>query len=419
MSLPVGFRALHHADFRRFFWAQLVVQTGMWMQTVAQSWLVLQLTASPFKLGLIGSLQFAPILLFSIASGALADRVRKRRLLIGAQAALCCQALGLAALVASGHVEYWHVAVLAFCSGLVNVLDDPARQSLVAEMVGRADVASAVALNSASFNAARIVGPGLGGLLIASFGVVPAFALNGLGSAVAVIILLGLRTQGTPKARSGEGVLDDVRTGLRYAFSTPEIRLTLGLLFIVSICVFNFTVYVPLLVRTVLHLGAESFGLLLACLGVGAVTGALTVGALGARRPSAAVLFGAPALACGTLVALSTARGFPLAAALLFFTGLFGIVLVASCNTAMQLAAPDELRGRVMSLYTLVWPGIFPFGAFIVGAVSEQWGVGRALLVNGTAGLLGVALLLAWWTLREAPARELNPERPATGRAPE
>ena len=195
-------------------------------------------------------------------------------------------------------------------------------------------------------------------------------------------------------------MLDDVRTGLRYAFRTPEIRLTLGLLFIVSICVFNFTVYVPLVVRTVLHLGAEGFGLLMACLGVGAVTGALTVGAMGARRPPAAVLFGAAALACGGLLALFAARAFWFAAAALFLTGLFGLVLVASCNTAMQLAAPDELRGRIMSLYTLVWGGVFPFGAFIVGSVSEHWGVGRALLVNGTAGLLGVALLLGWWTLR-------------------
>jgi len=404
MALPIGLRAFHHADFRRFFWAQLVAQTGTWMQTVAQSWLVLQLTPSPFKLGLIGSLQFAPILLFSIASGALADRVRKRRLLVGTQTALGCQALGLGALVASGHVEYWHVAVLAFCSGLANVLDQPARQSLVAEMVGRADLASAVALNSASFNAARIVGPGLGGLLIARFGVAPAFVMNGLGFAVAVMMLLGLRIQGAPRERSGGGVLDDVRAGLRYAFRTPEIRLTLGLLFIVSICVFNFTVYVPLVVRTVLHLGAEGFGLLMACLGVGAVTGALTVGAMGARRPPAAVLFGAAALACCGLLALFAARAFWLAAAALFLTGLFGLVLVASCNTAMQLAAPDELRGRVMSLYTLVWGGVFPFGAFIVGSVSEHWGVGRALLVNGTAGLLGVALLLGWWTLRGAPA---------------
>ena len=371
------------------------------MQTVAQSWLVLQLTSSPFRLGLIGSLQFAPILLFSLASGALADRVRRRRLIVFAQTAQGCQALGLAALVASGHVEYWHVAGLAFCSGLINVLDQPARQSLVAEMVGRKDVGSAVALNSASFNAARIVGPGLGGVLIARYGVTPAFIVSGLGCAVSVAVLATLRAEGLPRARSGDGVLADMRTGLQYALGTPEIRLTLGLLFLVSLFVFNFTVYVPLVVRTVLHLGAEGFGLLMACLGMGAVTGALTVGAMGARRPPAAVMFSTATLACSTLVLLSAVRAFWLAAVLLFLTGLFGVVLVASCNTAMQLSAPDELRGRVMSLYTLVWGGVFPIGAFLVGAVSEQWGVGTSLLVNGTAGLLGVVFLLSWWTSRD------------------
>jgi len=406
MSLPTGLRALHHTDFRRFFLAQLVAQTGTWMQTVAQSWLVLQLTSSPLKLGLIGSLQFAPILLFSLASGALADRVRKRRLIVGAQVALGCQALALATLVASGHVEYWHVAVLAFCYGLVNVLDQPARQSLVAEMVGRADVGSAVALNSASFNAARIVGPGLGGLVIARYGVTPAFIVSGVGCAISVAVLLSLRTKGLPRARSrGAGVLEDMRAGLRYALSTPEIRLTLGLLFLVSIFVFNFTVYVPLVVRTVLHLGAEGFGLLMACLGAGAVTGALTVGALGPRHPPATVMFGTATLACSTLVLLSTVRVLWPAAVLLFLTGLFGLVLVASCNTAMQLSAPDELRGRVMSLYTLVWGGVFPIGAFLVGAVSEKWGVGTSLRVNGTAGFLGVALLLGWWASRSALPR--------------
>src|SRR5713101_8125379 len=403
MPLPIGLRALRHPDYRRFFTAQFVAQTGSWMQTVAQSWLVLQLSPSPFKLGLIGSLQFAPILLFSIASGALADRLPKRRLLMCTQTALGGLALILAALVASGRVEYWHVAVLAFTSGLVNVLEQPARQSFVAEMVGRGDVASAVALNSASFNAARIIGPGLGGLMIARFGVTPAFVVNGLGFAVTVAMLSRLGTRGLPRARSGRGVVDEILTGLRYAIRTPEIRLMLGLLFLVSICVFNFTVYVPLVVRTVLHLGAEGFGLLMAC--VGAVTGALTVGVLGARQPPTAMLFGAATLACGGLLALSTARVFWFAAVALFLTGLFGIVLVASCNTAMQLAAPDELRGRVMSLYTLVWGGAFPVGAFIVGSISEHCGVGRALLVNGMAGLTGAALLLAWWTSRETAGR--------------
>jgi predicted MFS family arabinose efflux permease len=187
---------------------------------------------------------------------------------------------------------------------------------------------------------------------------------------------------------------------LRYALRTPEIKLTLGLLFAVSIFVFNFTVYVPLVVRTVLHLGAQGFGFLMAALGVGAVTGALGVAALGARRPPRPLMFGSAAIACAGLLALGASGAFWTAAGSLFVTGLFGIVLVASCNTWMQLQAPDHLRGRVMSLYTLVWGGSFPLGAFVVGAVSERWGVSTALRVNGTAGLAIVAALGAWWRWR-------------------
>jgi len=404
MALPTGLRALHHPDFRRFFVAQLVAQTGTWMQTVAQAWLVLQITPSPFKLGLIGTLQFAPILLFSLVTGALADRLPKRRVLLFTQTALAGQALGLAALVASGRVEYWHVAVLAFGTGLANVIDQPARQSLVAEIVGRADVGSAVSLNSASFNAARIVGPSVGGLVIAGAGVVPAFLLNALGFAISISILLTLETHGRPRSRPGR-VRDDIRTGLHYAFRRPEIVLTLALLFAVALCVFNFTVYVPLVARTVLDVGAQGFGFLMAALGVGAVSGALAVGALGPRHPPRSLMFGAAAIACTALVALSAVRTFWAAAVVLFVMGLFGLVLVASCNTTMQLAAPDELRGRLMSLYTLIWGGTFPIGAFIVGSVSEQWGVGRALLVNGALGLSGVAVLLVWWQSRRRRAR--------------
>ncbi len=400
MALPTGLRALNHADFRRFFVAQLVAQIGGWMQTVAQSWLVLQLTASPFKLGLIGTLQFGPILLFSIVSGAIADRFPKRALLLGTQAVMGCQAFALAALVASGHVEYWHVAVLATGVGLGNVIDGPARQSLVAEMVGRSDLSSAISLNSASFNGARIVGPSIGGLLIARYGVAPAFVCNGIGFAIAIAAILTLRTHGRPQPRSDEGVVQEIVTGIRYVWRTRDMLLALGLTFMVSFCVFNFTVYVPLVVRQVLGLGAEGFGFLMAALGVGAVSGALTLGALGPRRPPRAMMFAAAAIACGGLLGLSVVGSFWPAVAMLFVTGFSGIVAVVSCNTTMQLASTDALRGRVMSIYTLVWGGVFPFGAFLVGAMSERWGVQRALMTNGTVGLTGVALLLGWWRLR-------------------
>jgi predicted MFS family arabinose efflux permease len=401
MTFPSGLRALNHPDYRRFFLAQLTALVSGWMHTVAQSWLVLQLTDSPLRLGLIGTLQFSPILLFSIVTGALADRLPKRRLLVATNVTLALLALGLAGLVASGHVRYWHVAVVAVLAGLAQTVDAPARQSLMAELVGKADLVNAVALNSAAFNAARIVGPAVGGLVIARSGVVPAFLVNAAGLLVVAGALASLAARRAVPARRGTTMLQEIGEGVRYAVRTPVIRLVLGLLFCVSITVFNFTVYVPLLARNVLGLGAEGFGFLMAALGVGAVAGALTVGFQRAPGPpplNAMLVAGAVTLT--GLLSLSGARHVWLAAALLFVTGYFGLVVVASCNTRLQLAAPDELRGRMMSLYTLVWGGVFPIGAFSVGAISEAWGVSTAFLAQGAAGLAGLAALTLWWRRR-------------------
>jgi len=224
MTFPRGLRALNQPEYRRFFGAQLVAQIGSWMQSVAQAWLVLQLTDSPLLLGLIGTLQFGPVLLFSIFSGAVADRFVKRRILIATQTTLACQAVGLGALAWSGHAEYWHVAALAMALGFANVIEMPARQSYVADIVGRADLINAVALNSASFNAARIVGPAVAGVMIAKLGVVPAFFINGVGHLVVVAALFTLTTTGQPASRSITGVLADIAEGVRHALSTPRIR---------------------------------------------------------------------------------------------------------------------------------------------------------------------------------------------------
>ncbi len=395
MPFPSGLRALNHADFRRFFGAQLVSQIGTWMQSVAQAWLVLQLTDSPLLLGLIGTLQFAPMLLFSVVAGAIADRLPKRQLLMVTQAALAGQALTLTILIWSGHVQYWHVGVLATLAGVANTLDNPARQSFVVDMVGRDDVINAIALNSAAFNAARVIGPVLAGLLIAHFGVVPAFVINSTSFLVVLVTLGRIRAEGRPRRHGATTMRREIFEGLAYALRAPEIRLILAILLVVSLCVFNFSIYVPLLARTVLGLGAKGFGFLMAAVGMGAVTGALTLGVAVRRSPSPALLFTTAGMACAALMSISAARHVWLAGLALFVTGFAGIMTLAGGNTALQIAAPDHLRGRVMSLHVLVFGGSFPFGAFAVGAISERWGVSTAFFVNGAAGLLALTALLA------------------------
>jgi predicted MFS family arabinose efflux permease len=398
MTFPSGLRALNHRDYRVFFAGQAVALAGAWMQQVAQAWLVLSLTNSPLRLGLVGSLTFTPVLLFAIVGGAVADRLPKRRLLVITQSVLACQTLTLATLIWTGQVAYWHVCVLALVWGIANTLDLPTRQSFVVELVGRADVTNAVALNSAAFNLARIIGPAIGGVLLARAGVAPAYFINGAAFLVVIATLLMVRAPGTPRPRRGTSIGDEIRAGLGYALRTPRIMLVLSLLFVISLTVFNFSIYVPLFARNVLQRGPEGFGLLMASVGVGAIGGALTLGAL--RAPSFRLLFATAWLSAAGLLVMSTVDDFATAAVVLFALGWVSVIVVTGCNVALQLAAPDELRGRIMSLHTFVYGGVFPFGAFTVGSISEHWGVPVAFRAAGVFAFVGVGVVLAWWRLR-------------------
>jgi predicted MFS family arabinose efflux permease len=405
MALPAGLRALGHRDFRLFWCGQLVSLIGTWMQSVGQSWLVLELTNSPFRLGLIGALQFGPILLFSFLSGAISDRVRKRRLLLGTQAALMLQAFTLAVLVASGHVQFWHVAVLAALYGLATTLDMPSRQSYVAHLVPRGDLMNAIALNSAVFNGARVVGPAAAGLLVARYGTAAAFLMNGASFIAVLAALAAIRTEGAPHPPSGLGIRAEIAAGVRYAAGTPRVALVMGLLMVVGLFMVNMNVLVPLIARDVLNEGAHGFGLLMASLGVGAVAGALAVAVLAVGRPPVGMVVGPALAAAGLLLLLSTARHFGLTATLLAALGFAQIVFMTTCNTTVQIAVPDDLRGRVMGLYALVFAGMTPIGALIMGAVAERWGVSRACAVGGGAGLLLILALTGVWRRRyPAPA---------------
>lgn len=386
--------ALRHRDYRLFWIGQLISQIGTWMQSVGQAWLVLELTRSPFQLGVVTALQFTPILLLSPVGGAMSDRFAKRRVLLVSQIAMMVQALALAVLVWSGYVRYWHVAVLAAIYGLGRAVDIPARQAYVTDLVGKPDVPNAVALNSVVMNGARIVGPAVAGLLIARFGVAIAFFLNGVSFVAVLAALAAIRTEGHPDPAGRLGIREGLLGAVAYAAGTPPVALTLGLLAVVSLMVLNFNVVVPLVARDVLNQGAHGFGLLMAALGAGAVTGAIGLAVLRRGRPALSFLAGSAGALCAGLMGLALVSDFGIAAAVLAALGCCQIFFTTGCNTTLQLTTPDALRGRVMGLYALTFAGMTPFGSLLVGTIAEHLGVRVACAIGGTTGLLAVAALV-------------------------
>jgi MFS family permease len=397
MRFPAALRALNHRDFRLFWMGQSISSVGSWMQSVGLSWLVLELTNSPFRLGMVSALQFAPVLLFSAIAGVVVDRTPKRRLILGTQMALMLPAFILAGLAWTGWVRYWHVATLAGVIGLVNALDMPSRQSFLVEMVGREDLLNGIALNSATFNAARVIGPAIGGLLIARYGTAVAFLLNALSFLAVVLTLTAVQVGSEAKPRRGTTIREELRDGVRYATRTPLVALILGLVFAVSTFAMNHGVLVPLFAREVLHEGVHVFGLLMASLGAGAVVGAVALATLGGGRPPlAAVVIPGMGVALGIL-SLAFVRHFALAAVVLFLVGIMQIMFQNGCNTIVQVTVPDELRGRVMGVYMMVFAGATPLGASLIGSIAEGVGVPAACLVGGGLALLGALLQLARW----------------------
>jgi predicted MFS family arabinose efflux permease len=281
--------------------------------------------------------------------------------------------------------------------GLVNALDMPSRQSFLVEMVGREDILNAIALNSATFNSARIVGPALGGLLIARYGTAVAFLLNALSFLAVVLNLAAIHAGSEPRPRRGTTIREELVDGIRYATRTPMVALILGLVFSVSTFAMNHGVLVPLFARQVLHEGVRVFGLLMASLGVGAVAGAVALAFLGGGRPPLRAVVG-PGLGVALgILSLAFVRHFAVAAVVLFLVGIMQIVFQNGCNTIVQVTVPDELRGRVMGVYMMVFAGATPVGASLIGSIAEGAGVPAACLFGGGVALVGVLLQLARW----------------------
>lgn len=404
-----GWRALRHRNYRLFFGGQLISLIGTWMQSVAQSWLVLQLTGEPWILGLVAAAQFTPVLILSLFGGLVADAAPKRRILVATQTGAMLLAFALWGLSAAHVVQVWHVVVLALGLGVVNAIDMPTRQAFAVEMVGRRDIGNAVALNSAMFNSARIIGPAIGGLAIGAFGVGTAFLLNGLSFLAVIAGLLLMRESdlhSPPRiARPStiRGVFEHLGEGLRYVRRTRTVLLAMTVVGLVSTFGMNFTVLIPPLAVEVLHAGPAGFGFLLAAMGVGSLVAALGIAFSGRTGPR---VIGAGALVLGASeLVLGSSHIFGLSMAAMFVGGLGAIAMAATANTVIQLTVPDQLRGRVMSVYTTVFAGSTPFGGLAMGAIASGFGAAIAMVLGGGISVVvGLAGLVWINRIRQRPA---------------
>ena len=396
------FSALQHRNFRLFWFGQMISLIGTWMQVTGQAWLVLQLTHSAWWLGLVGALQFLPVMLFSLFGGVVADRLPKRRLLLFTQSFATAQAILLWLLVFTGTVQLWHILVLALMLGATNALDMPTRQAFVVEMVGREELPNAVALNSSLFNMARILGPGLGGLLIAWLGVTPLFLLNAISF---IPVLIGLALIDTSKLHfhakpvvagmtiQKQSTMQSLREGLVYITKTPSVLLIIVVIGAVSLFGINFNVVLPLFATDVLHAGPVGFGLISSALGFGALVSALWL-AWGNKKPNIQhMLVGA--IVFSVLEAIfALSQLYILSIVLIAVVGFAQITFSATANTTLQTVTPDHLRGRVMSVYMLVFAGSVPLGNLFTGGLAHLYGAPISLLAG--AGLSFIAAVAGW-----------------------
>ncbi len=390
------FAALRHRNFRLFFFGQMVSLTGTWMQRIAQSWLVLSLTNSPFLLGVVGMLQWLPVLCFSLLGGVLADRVSKRGLIVMTQTMQMLQAFALGVLVLSRAVRFWHVAVLAVALGLASAFDMPARQAFIFEMVEGTDTMNAVALNSMIVNVARLLGPAVAGIAIGWVGMAPAFLANGASFIPVIAALLLMQVKPMQAVRTASGVLTHVREGLEYLRRTSPVLQVVVLLAVESVFALNFTLLASVTAKDVLHAGARGFGFLMSSQGAGALVGAITVASLAHLGPRPVFLYGGATVLGVAEVALALVRQFPAASLMFGIAGASMVLFTASVNTTLQLNVPDYLRGRIMSVYSLVLGGLTPIGSLVAGTLAQVWGAPGAFLVGGVVGLVAVAVVLRW-----------------------
>ena len=407
MPLSVTLRALQYRNFRLFFAGQLISLIGTWMQNVAQAWLGYRLTGSPVLLGAAGFASQIPVFLLAPVGGVVADRYSRHRLVIATQTASMLLAFALAALTLSGAVRVWHIFALSALLGVVNSFDIPARQAFIVGLVAKPDLMNAIALNSSMFNASRVVGPAIAGILVAGIGEGWCFFANG-ASYIAVIagLLLMRVARHEPAAQQGSP-LSRMAEGFRFVMEHPPVHALLVLLGVVSLTGMPYAVLMPIFAHRILHGGARALGLLMGSTGIGALAAALTLASrrelkgLGRWVAFAALGFGAG------LVAFSFSRIFWLSAAILALCGFAMMIQMGSSNTLIQSMSPDRLRGRVMSVYSMMFMGMAPFGALLAGAVADRLGAPLTVAGGGVISMLASSIFWIWWPQIRVSARKL------------
>ena len=385
-TLARTFRSLRVHNYRLYFGAQIVSQSGTWMQSVAQGWLVVHLTGSALLLALTVALQFGPVLVVGPIGGLAADRVDKRKLLIATQTAMTVLAAVLGVLTLTGVVRVWMILVLAALYGVTNGLDNPARQAFVTEMVGEDDVVNAVSLNSVIVNASRVVGPAIAGILIVTLGLAACFLANAASYLFVIAALMAMRSAELHRTRPLPREGGQMRAGFAYVRRTPELRVPLMIMVVVGTLGYNFSILLPLMAKIAFHRGGGTYSVLLVAMGVGALAGGLY--AASRRRPSRRLLVVAT-LGFGVLSvvgALMPTVAWEIAVLVPF--GVFSVLFVTTTNSLLQLNSEPAMRGRVMSLWAVVFLGATPFGSLIIGGLAAAFGPRAAFAAGGAATFL-------------------------------
>jgi MFS family permease len=391
------FASLRHRNFRLFFGGQLISLTGTWMQNTAQAWLVYELTGSKIMLGAVAAIGSTPMMLFSLWGGSVADRHSKRRIVLGTQTAMMLFAFLFAGLVWSGHIRPWHIMVLAALGGCVLAFDLPARQAFMVEMTSREDLINAISLNSSLVNGARVIGPAVAGLLMARVGIATCFLLNGLSFVAVIVGLCLMRLPRFVAPQRPASAWAHAAEGFSYVWRHGRMRTLLLLFAVVGVFGWSYSVLMPAFARDVLGVGQGRYGVLLSANGIGALLGALTVASVGKHVDRRVLVLGGLWFFSVMLLLLGWAQSYALALVLLALAGWGMLLFFSTTNTLLQTSASDQMRGRVMGIWTLVFGGTTPLGGLEAGTVSHFLGV-RWAITSG-AIVCALAALVVWWVV--------------------